>query len=110
MYYNWCLFLAYLPGPVVAGGTIDAACVQWNTDECKRRGNCLLYNNEQLRIYVHVTTGAVRVLACIFYAIALLCAKGKMFGDDDEPIRLHSARQSNSEQLSVAVTHQSSEA
>jgi len=49
--------VAYIPGPIVYGAIIDQACILWRTD-CGIKGNCLMYDPEKFRLYLHFTTAA----------------------------------------------------
>ena len=40
-----------VPGPLLFGALLDLACAMWQ-QECGHRGNCWIYHNDRLSIYV----------------------------------------------------------
>lgn len=50
--------LAMLPAPMVFGAIIDSSCMVWQR-ECGEDTNCVLYNNDTLRMSVMLTTAAI---------------------------------------------------
>lgn len=58
--------LGSIPGPILFGVIFDSSCVYWQFD-CGRRGNCWVYNNNQisLRAYFITTVGVAVNLVCM---------------------------------------------
>lgn len=38
---------------------IDQACILWRTDSCGVRGNCWIYDQEKMRLYLHLLTAGI---------------------------------------------------
>ena len=60
----WRVFGA-LPGPLVFGAIFDSTCQFWQ-EECGVQGNCWVYDNSKLSLYL-----TVMALPCVFVAIVL---------------------------------------
>ncbi len=65
--------LGSIPGPILFGVIFDSSCVYWQYD-CGRRGNCWVYNNEEISTrafaitIIGVIINVVLMLLCwIFY-------------------------------------------
>ncbi|TRY69950.1 hypothetical protein TCAL_04473 [Tigriopus californicus] len=57
--------LAMLPGPVVYGFLIDNICILWQ-EECGEPTNCLLYDSDQLRLVLMLTTAGIMFIGVLF--------------------------------------------
>lgn len=80
--------LGSIPGPILFGVIFDSSCVYWQFD-CGRRGNCWVYNNNQIsvRSYFITTTGVliniVFMFLCWIFYPPVTCAKKKTIDKDD---------------------------
>jgi len=75
--------LGTIPGPIIVGALFDASCLYWR-EECGGRGNCWVYDNDNLSLQMFGTTVGVRVAsviaafcAWIFFDITF-CNRGKV--------------------------------
>ena len=63
--------LGAIPGPLIFGALFDYACLSWQV-ECGQRGNCWLYNSDQLS-YSAIGVGIpCNIIACICFFLAWL--------------------------------------
>lgn len=72
-----------IPGPLIFGALFDVSCVYWQ-EECGDRGNCWVYDNEDLSLRMFGVSIGVRVLSVtfafctwLFYDVTL-CNRGHM--------------------------------
>uniref|UniRef100_A0A1B6HKW4 Solute carrier organic anion transporter family member n=1 Tax=Homalodisca liturata TaxID=320908 RepID=A0A1B6HKW4_9HEMI len=75
---------AFIPGPILFGAMIDSTCLVWD-ETCGRRGNCWLYNKDNLRLILNVTAACLTLIGVLFDA--LVCYLGKdltLYEDDDD--------------------------
>ncbi|CAG7725964.1 unnamed protein product [Allacma fusca] len=56
---------ALLPGPILFGYIFDSVCLLWGT-KCGGKGNCWLYNGEQLRYVFNLTAAAFTFTGATF--------------------------------------------
>ena len=54
-----------IPGPLIFGALFDASCVYWQR-ECGDRGNCWVYDNENLSLRMFGISIGIRVLSVVF--------------------------------------------
>ena len=78
---NWCFFITFrllgtIPGPVLYGSLIDAACVL-------SAEKCLMYDNYKMSIYLTTVTCISKLLAVLCFVLALYCSKWCKVKDDD---------------------------
>ena len=66
----WRIFGA-IPGPILFGLLFDAACLEWQ-DDCGRRGNCWVYNNDQLSWSALALAAPCLVISSSFFFLAWL--------------------------------------
>lgn len=57
--------LGAIPGPIVMGALFDASCEFWQ-EQCGDRGNCWVYQNEDLSLRIFGVVSSARVLSVIF--------------------------------------------
>jgi len=57
--------LGSIPGPILVGALFDSSCLYWQ-EECRNRGNCWVYDNDDLSLRMFGMTLGVRVLSLIF--------------------------------------------
>ncbi len=62
--------LSMLPAPIVFGKIIDSVCLVWGGSGCGKKGNCMLYDGQQLR-YLFNLTAASMYNFLIFYKYIL---------------------------------------
>lgn len=62
-----------MSGPIVFGLLLDLACTHWAWT-CGIRGECQLYDIEDMRLKIHGTLLSVRVLCGIILVVALIVA------------------------------------
>lgn len=60
-----------IPGPLIFGALFDASCILWE-EECGRRGNCWLYDNDNLSIYIISLAFPCIFLGALFFFLAWL--------------------------------------
>ena len=66
---------AMLPAPIVYGAIIDNTCILWQ-EECGETSNCLLYDMDDFRKAVLLTTSFIILLGVIFDVGAWYYSKG----------------------------------
>ena len=74
-----------VPGPLLFGAIIDATCLSWKV-ECGRRGNCWVYDNDQLSLNGLALCMPCAAVATILFILAFLTypkRKDKMEDDVD---------------------------
>jgi len=75
--------LGAIPGPIIVGALFDSSCVYWR-EECGSRGNCWVYDNNDLSLRMFGTTFSVRIVSVIIafcgwiFFDVILCNRGKM--------------------------------
>ena len=72
--------LGAIPGPVVFGVLVDGACALWqrqcHDEDQDRIGNCLLYDNDSMGLYLMAANVAFKTLAVLFMLAAFRAAGG----------------------------------
>ena len=53
-----------IPGPLIVGALFDASCMHWQ-DTCGDRGNCWVYNKEDLSLKIFGVTIGIRIVAIL---------------------------------------------
>ena len=75
--------LGSIPGPLIFGALFDASCVYWQ-EECGDRGNCWVYDNEDMSLRVFGVSMGVRIVSVIFalctwiFYDVTLCNRGQV--------------------------------
>jgi len=59
--------LGSIPAPIIVGALYDSSCLFWQ-EECGDRGNCWVYDNNDLSLRVFALMLGVRILSAIFAA------------------------------------------
>ena len=54
-----------IPGPIIVGALFDSSCLYWQ-EECGSRGNCWVYDNNDLSLRMFGVSTGVRVASVIF--------------------------------------------
>ena len=79
--------LGNIPGPLIIGALFDASCLYWQED-CGDRGNCWVYDNEVLSVWMFIVCAGIMTLsltfafcAWLFFSV-ILCNRYKMKSDD----------------------------
>lgn len=68
-----------IPGPILYGVIFDSSCVYWQ-EECGRRGNCWVYNNDDISTrafilsFMGVVICVVFLILCWIYYPPISCA------------------------------------
>ena len=44
---------AFIPAPIMFGAVVDQTCLIWEEKPCGGKGNCLYYDTDKLRVYLH---------------------------------------------------------
>ena len=57
--------LGSIPGPLIFGALFDASCVYWQ-EECGDRGNCWVYENEDLSLQMLGVSAGIRIVSVMF--------------------------------------------
>ena len=60
-----------IPGPLIFGALFDGACREWQED-CGRRGNCWVYDNDRLSLTALALAVPCLIVATIFFFLAWL--------------------------------------
>ena len=68
--FSWRIIGA-VPGPLIFGPLFDHACLSWQ-DECGRRGNCWIYDTQQLSISLVALRVPCLILTMILHFITIL--------------------------------------
>ena len=63
--------LGSIPGPLIFGALFDDACRKWQED-CGRRGNCWVYDNDRLSLTALGLAVPCLIVATIFFFLAWL--------------------------------------
>ncbi|CAJ0950115.1 unnamed protein product, partial [Mesorhabditis belari] len=74
---------ATLPSPIVWGKLIDLSCIAWQKT-CSSTGACSLYDNDKLRIQLHVIYGTIRLISLFSDLWVFYWAKGLKLTDEEE--------------------------
>uniref|UniRef100_A0AC34QS82 Solute carrier organic anion transporter family member n=1 Tax=Panagrolaimus sp. JU765 TaxID=591449 RepID=A0AC34QS82_9BILA len=84
--------LATLPSPIFWGFLIDRFCIKWDEKCADSKGSCSLYDAANLRVWLHVLYGVLRVVSLVTDVFVLYHAKNLRLVEDvpDEGIRLES--------------------
>ena len=53
-----------IPGPLIVGALFDASCMHWQ-ETCGDRGNCWIYNKEDLSLQIFCVTIGIRCLSIL---------------------------------------------
>ncbi|CAI4233068.1 unnamed protein product [Auanema sp. JU1783] len=61
--------LGFIPAPIIFGWIIDSACVMWHSRCPNDRGNCVIYDNDRLRVDFHLGNAVLQFLAVVFVGI-----------------------------------------
>ncbi|XP_022083785.1 solute carrier organic anion transporter family member 2A1-like isoform X2 [Acanthaster planci] len=78
--------LGFFPAPVYFGALINLACILW-AYEGDSRGNCLVYDRDNIRYAFHGMQGALKVVASVFFIgvfLVLRDPKGKKYKSQEE--------------------------
>ena len=57
--------LGSIPGPIIFGALFDGSCLYWQ-EECGDRGNCWVYDNDDLSLGLFGVSLGVRIVSVIF--------------------------------------------
>jgi len=72
--------LGSIPGPLLYGVIFDTSCIYWQ-EECGRRGNCWVYNNDSISIsafflsFFGVATNTVFMILCWIFFPPVSCRR-----------------------------------
>ena len=72
--------LGSIPGPLLYGVIFDTSCIYWQ-EECGRRGNCWVYNNDSISIcafflsFFGVSVNTVFMVLCWIFFPPVSCRK-----------------------------------
>ena len=70
---------------MVAGIVIDSACLIQQESACtSRKGACLYYDPVNFRYRMHGFVVAIKVVACLFYLLALWFSRKAQYADEAE--------------------------
>ena len=61
------MFAGWLPGPVLGGKLVDAACILWSST-----GSCNFYDNDSMRYNMYGINIACRALAVLLFAVVVV--------------------------------------
>ncbi|KAK0411831.1 hypothetical protein QR680_005866 [Steinernema hermaphroditum] len=75
--------LATLPSPILWGAIIDRFCIYWNRS-CDKNGACAIYDTDNLRIWLHVFYGGLRMISLVSDIWVCYFAKGLKLTDEEE--------------------------
>ncbi|NXI94219.1 SO4C1 protein, partial [Psophia crepitans] len=67
--------LGTIPGPILFGVAIDNSCTLWDTNECKTRGACWLYDNERMAYLLMGISATCKIITIIFVVTAVCLYK-----------------------------------
>lgn len=77
-----CL-LAFFPSPVFFGALFDSTCILWGKT-CSGTGNCWLYDNEKLRIWLNLVAAAFVSVGTLLDCGVWYYVKNLKIFDDEE--------------------------
>ena len=96
---------ATLPSPIFWGFLIDRYCIKWE-EKCEgSSGSCALYDTHNLRVWLHVVSGCLRLVSLISDAMVIYHAKNLRLVDEpgeegkSEEIKLESINKEESQLL-----------
>lgn len=76
---------AFIPAPIVYGAVVDQACILWRTDSCGVRGNCWIYDQEKMRLYLHILTASVVTIGVVFDFFTCFAVRDlDLYAEDNE--------------------------
>lgn len=78
-----CL-LAFMPSPIFFGALLDSTCVLWGKT-CSGKGNCWLYDNYKLRIWLNTISCGFLTIGTLLDAGVWYYVKNLKIFDDDLP-------------------------
>jgi len=101
--------LATLPSPIMWGAIIDRFCIYWNRS-CDKNGACAIYDTVNLRIWLHVVYGGLRMISLISDIWVCYYAKGlKLTDEDDDEEEPKEEHHNKNRKLSLVHKHEDDE-
>uniref|UniRef100_A0A146LLL7 Solute carrier organic anion transporter family member n=1 Tax=Lygus hesperus TaxID=30085 RepID=A0A146LLL7_LYGHE len=76
--------LAFIPGPIVFGALIDAACIIWDSS-CGKRGNCWFYDKHAFRKNLNLTAAAITSIGVILDGVVCYLGRDLKLYEEEEP-------------------------
>ncbi|PNF14783.1 hypothetical protein B7P43_G07610 [Cryptotermes secundus] len=91
--------LAFIPGPIIFGSIIDAACLVWD-ETCGEKGNCWLYHKDNFRLYLNLTAAGFTVVGMLLDALVWWLGRGlNLYEETDVSRSKEGSRNHNFRQL-----------
>ena len=95
-----------VPGPLIFGALFDASCLAWQ-DNCGRRGNCWVHDNDQLSVSVLAFSLPCLILSAILFLLALITYPKQQKDTTDESIDFESATTTTTTTTTSSITTRS---
>ena len=92
--FSWRIIGA-VPGPLIFGALFDHACLSWQ-NECGRRGNCWIYDTQQLSISLVALGVPCLILTTILHFITILTYPNHKDSNEEVHNVVASSEQGNS--------------
>ena len=77
-YVSFYRLIGSIPGPMIFGQIIDQSCIL-----SKESGNCLVYNNYNMSIYMLSVTLGAKSMGLIFIILTLISSKSCKIKDEE---------------------------
>ncbi|GAB6028157.1 hypothetical protein CHUAL_002367 [Chamberlinius hualienensis] len=78
----------FIPGPIIYGAVVDSTCLLWDEKGCGKKGNCWLYNLDDLRYWFHGITMSCFAIAIILDLLIMRVVPEMNLYGDDPPSRV----------------------
>lgn len=77
VFFKFFRLIGSIPGPIIFGFIIDRSCVL-------ESGNCLVYDNKNMSIYMMSVTLVAKCLGLIFIILTLISSKWCKIKDEED--------------------------
>ncbi|CAJ0574721.1 unnamed protein product, partial [Mesorhabditis spiculigera] len=76
--------LGFIPAPIFLGWVVDRACILWHSRCHDDGGNCVLYDNEGLRVSFHLSSASLQALAILAIFVCYLFSRNRKFPEEED--------------------------
>lgn len=91
--------LAFIPGPIIYGAIIDAACLVWD-ETCGEKGHCWLYHKDDFRLHLNITAAGLTIVGVLLDVVVWWLGKGlDLYEETDARKARAGSRRDTSQQL-----------
>ncbi|XP_043234790.1 solute carrier organic anion transporter family member 74D-like isoform X2 [Amphibalanus amphitrite] len=76
---------AFIPAPILFGAVVDQTCLVWEEKACGGKGNCLYYDTDKLRVYLHTAVIIPFAISFLLDMVVIYLSRNlKLYGDDED--------------------------